>query len=265
MLTLKAVGTWPARSLLSLVVATVQAQLEIVPGSDLRPFFGFYGGKWRDSPRNYPAPLHRTIVEPFAGSAGYSIRYPDLDVILCEKDPVLASVWEYLIRANPEEIRRLPDMPIDGTVDDLRVAPEAAALIGLWLNRAASGPRKSPSKWMRSGVRPGSFWGERVRETIASQVERIKHWTVHNVSYEECPFDGEATWFIDPPYQVAGSHYRFGADGIDYEHLARWCRDRSGQTIVCENHGADWLPFEPLAEVKTTRRGRRSREVVWFS
>ena len=33
----------------------------------LRPFFGFYGGKWRDSPRHYPPPAHTRIIEPFAG------------------------------------------------------------------------------------------------------------------------------------------------------------------------------------------------------
>jgi hypothetical protein len=32
--------------------------------------------------------------------------------------------------------------------------------------------------------------------------------------------------------------------------------------IVCENEGADWLPFQSLSDVKTTRAGRRSREVV---
>ena len=38
---------------------------------------------------------------------------------------------------------------------------------------------------------------------------------------------------------------------------------RRGQVIVCENDGADWLPVEPAGDTKTTRRGRRSREVVW--
>jgi hypothetical protein len=33
----------------------------------LRPFFGFYGGKWRDALKHYPPPEHDTIIEPFAG------------------------------------------------------------------------------------------------------------------------------------------------------------------------------------------------------
>ena len=34
----------------------------------LRPFFGYYGSKWAMA-RLYPAPQHRTIIEPFAGAA----------------------------------------------------------------------------------------------------------------------------------------------------------------------------------------------------
>ena len=40
-------------------------------------------------------------------------------------------------------------------------------------------------------------------------------------------------------------------------------RARLGQVIVCENEGADWLPFSPLADVKATRPNSRSIEVVW--
>ena len=35
----------------------------------LRPFFGYYGGKWRDAVKHYPEPAFETIIEPFAGSA----------------------------------------------------------------------------------------------------------------------------------------------------------------------------------------------------
>lgn len=234
--------------------------------SQLRPFFGYYGGKWRDAPRYYPQPAHDTIVEPFAGSAGFSLRYAARvrNVILCEIDPILIAIWRYLQRVEPKEIRRIPDLPPDGTVDDLRIPQEARWLVGFWMNRGTASPRPRPSKWMREGIRPGSFWGERVRETIASQVKAIRHWRIEECSYEKCSFDGPATWFIDPPYQQAGKYYRHGSDGIDYETLARWCRSRRGQVIVCENKGATWLPFRPLANVKTTRRGQRSKEVIWI-
>jgi len=44
--------------------------------SGLRPFWRYYGGKWRAAP-SYPSPRCETIIEPFAGAAGYSLRYPD--------------------------------------------------------------------------------------------------------------------------------------------------------------------------------------------
>lgn len=231
----------------------------------LRPFFGYFGGKWRDTIPNYPAPRHDLIVEPFAGSAGYSLRYPTRRVVLCELNPVVAEVWKYLIAVKPEEVLKLPDVPLDGSVDDLRLPQEAAWLIGFWLNRGTSSPRKRPSKWMRDKVRPGSFWGARVRRTIATQVEAIRHWKVHECSYVDCPVTGEATWFVDPPYETTGRHYTFGSNGIDYEALAKWCLARKGQTVVCETNGASWLPFRSLASVKTTRRGKLSPEVVWTS
>ena len=74
-----------------------------------------------------------------------------------------------------------------------------------------------------------------------------------------------ATWFVDPPYQGAGKHYRFGSEHIDFLALAGWCKSRPGQVIVCENKGAGWLPFRELADVKTTRADRRSREVIWLN
>jgi len=125
----------------------------------LRPFFGYYGGKWRDTLKLYPEPQHGTIVEPFAGSAGFSLRYAARDVILCEIDPVLAEVWRYLIQVKAKEILSIPDLAPNESVDDLNIVQEAKWLVGLWLNRGAASPRRSPSKWMRDGIRPGSFWG----------------------------------------------------------------------------------------------------------
>lgn len=233
--------------------------------SDLRPFFGYYGGKWRDAVKLYPAPEHDTIVEPFAGSAGYAIRHAHLKVVLCEIDPVIAAVWQYLLSASEREIRAIPNVRSNWTVDSLKVCQEAKWLVGLWLNRGTASPRRSPSKWMREKIRPGSFWGPRVRNTIASQLDSIRHWKVFNCSYLDCPVTKDATWFIDPPYQEAGTHYRFGSEQVDYERLAEWCRTRPGQAIVCENMGASWLPFRTVASVKTTRATRLSKEVMWSS
>jgi len=221
----------------------------------LRPFFSYYGGKWRAAPR-YPSPEHTLIVEPFAGSAGYATRHHDRHVLLVEADETIAALWKYLIRVPSYEIRSLP-LDVEST-DSLKVAEEARSIIGFWLNHGASSPRKRPSAWMRSGIRPGSFWGEEVRARIAWQVDQIRHWRLRHDTYAHV--DGyRATWFVDPPYAKAGKHYRHSV--VDFDHLSRWCRDRSGQVIVCENAGASWLPFESLGEVKST--SGYSHEVMW--
>lgn len=245
--------------------------------NSLRPFFCYYGGKFRAAPK-YPTPEYNTIVEPFAGAAGYSTRYPDCKIVLVERDPIIAGLWRYLTRVSAAEIRALPDMPFDGSsTDDLPVCQEARWLIGFWLNGGCASPRKHPSAWMKhsllegdtwaSGHKAGagSYWGASVRERIASQVDKIRHWQIIEGSYEQAP-DVEATWFVDPPYAGAGKHYRFGASQIAYDRLAEWCVSRRGQTIVCENVGADWLPFVPFARIKANASksgGKVSLEAIF--
>lgn len=229
----------------------------------MRPFFPYYGGKWRDAVKHYPTPTESTIVEPFAGSAGYALRYYDRVVHLYDVDPVICGVWDYLIKVSPSEILSIPDVPLEGSVHDLSLPQEARWLVGFWLNAGAASPRKRPSKWMREGTNPGSFWGKRVRERIASQVDAIRHWRVRQASYREIDPLPRSTWFVDPPYRLAGRHYKHGSQSIDYKDLGEWCQTLPGQVICCENEGADWLPFSPLADTKTTRRGRRSLETIW--
>lgn len=228
----------------------------------LRPFFSFYGGKWRATPL-YPRPLHAEMVEPFAGSAGYSLRYPERNVHLYDSDPILVGLWQYLIGVSESDIMALPTQVEH--VDDLSVSEEARWLIGFWLNKGMTAPCKTPSKWMRDGWRPNSQWGEAIRGRIASQLQAIRHWRVEQRSYEDVPLRA-ATWFVDPPYHnAAGRRYRHHR--IDYEALGGWCQSLPGQVIACEQEGASWLPFRPFSSVKGTegaKRSGRSAEVVWL-
>jgi len=233
--------------------------------SGLRPFFTYYGGKWRAAPR-YPAPFHNLICEPFAGSAGYSLRHYERNVVLCEKDERLVALWRYLFRATASEIRALPDVPNDGTVEDLTIPEEAKSLIGFWLNKGVAAPCQRPSAWMRSGIRPKSFWGPEVRNILAAQAGKIAHWKIIEGDYSMLSMN-TATWFVDPPYVGAGKYYRHNSKAIDYAVLAKWCRSLYGQAIVCENAGADWLPFVPFMSAKAThgkQRTGRSQEVVYL-
>lgn len=231
----------------------------------LRPFFKRYGGKWRAAPR-YPAPLHDTIVEPFAGAAGYALRYHDRHVVLVDADPVIVGIWDFLIGATEAEVLSLPDVANDQTVDDVRAPREARDLIGFWLNGGTANPCKRPSAWMREGSHPGVYWGPAARERIASQLGAVRHWRVKQGDYREAEQVALATYFVDPPYVVAGHHYKHGSRGIDFDALGAWCRGLRGQAIVCEAQGAGWLPFEAMRDqLSTPGRGRAgmSKEAVW--
>ena len=228
----------------------------------LRPFWAYYGGKWRAAPR-YPRPMHDTIIEPFAGAAGYSLRYPDRKVVLVEKNPKVAATWRYLLRVSAAEVRALPLIRNDQTVSDLDVCEEARLLIGWHLNAGSASPCLRPSAWMRSGIKPTSFWGESARERIASQVDRIRHWRIIEGDYTDAP-DVDATWFIDPPYIGAGKHYP--TQPADFGALGTWCQTRRGQVMVCENVGATWLPFQPFITIKANdskNGGKVSHEALW--
>jgi site-specific DNA-adenine methylase len=217
----------------------------------LRPLFSYYGGKWRAAPR-YPAPRYDTIIEPFAGSAGYALRYPERNVVLVEKNAKVAATWRYLLRATEA----------GATVDDLNVCEEARYLIGFSVNAATTSPSKSLSKWATT-YPTAQFWGEKRRVLLSKSVSRIRHWTLIEGDYADAP-DVEATWFIDPPYIGAGKHYPTQPD--DFEALAVWCRSRRGQVMVCENVGATWLPFRPFLKIKANQSrygGKTSHEALW--
>lgn len=227
---------------------------------NLRPFFSYYGAKWRVSAR-LPAPTREVVVEPFAGSAGYSTRHHHLAVHLVERDEVIADLWDYLIHVKASEVERLPLTLTH--IDDLPpgLPTGAVSLIGFWLNHGTTAPCRKPSAWMRAGDHASSFWGEEIRHRVASQVDHIRHWTILCGDYADAP-DVDATWHVDPPYSTpAGRHYR--CSDVDYQHLGEWCRIRKGQVIVCEQEGATWLPFSPANDVKSTKG--TSREVLWVS
>jgi len=232
----------------------------------LRPFWRYYGGKWRNAP-HYPPPEHDTIVEPFAGAAGYSLRYANKRVVLVDKSPIIAGIWRYLIRVSAAEVRALPDIPDGGTIDDCDMPQEARWLAGFWCNTGAAAPCKSPSKWGKRGADVHNWcgWNWRSRGRIASQVESIRHWQIIEGDYENAP-DIEAMWMIDPPYSTkAGSYYKEQPD--DFAALGAWCRTRRGLVMVCEQEGACWLPFRPLASFRSTagNRPKRSSEVLWLN
>lgn len=231
------------------------------------PFWRYYGGKWRSAPR-YPAPECGLIIEAFAGASGYACRYPDRDVLLIDASPQVVGIWEWLIQANAEDVRAVPDIPLGGTVDDIDAPQGARWLAGFWCNGGSASPCKRPGKWARRyGQEATNFagWGWRVRERIASWVPYIKHWRVMLGDYTDAP-DMRATWFVDAPYATkAGTRYpqqvgdrspeAFGA-------LGAWCRSRQGQVIACDQAGSTWLPWTHTFRARSAATGSH-QEVYW--
>jgi site-specific DNA-adenine methylase len=240
--------------------------------NEMGVMLSYFGGKLRLSQRGiYPAPEHDVIVDAFAGGAGYPLAYRHPRVILIERNPIVCAVWRYLIDARESEIIALPDLESGQTVDDVPgLSQESRWLIGFHVSQGVTHPRKQASKRVRD--RPGSYWGPRTRLRIAQQLSVIRQWIVHEGTYADADsFVHEpATWFVDPPYHASGHHYRFNAGRGDdaaqwYTDLADWCRSRVGLTITCEQAGATWLPFAPVAEFSRAgnRGAQQAKEVAW--
>ena len=212
--------------------------------------FSYYGSKSKIVDY-YPPPKHKRIIEPFAGSARYSLKYWQNDVLLVDKYPVIVGIWNYLIQATKADILSLPDLKTGDNVDSFNLSQEEKWLIGFCINGGSAQPKKTAKDY--------NTWGE-AKIRIADDVQKIKHWKAILGSYDELENE-EATWFIDPPYQFGGHEYKCSNKNIDFAKLAEWCMSRNGQVIVCENTKADWLPFKPMVEMQGTMF--RTTEAIW--
>ena len=235
----------------------------------MRPFFGHYGSKWHGA-KHYGPPRRDRVVEAFAGSACYSVWWEPRIVHLYDKSERTCQGWDWLINCSADDVRRLPDT--FQSTEECLALPDGPRQIVWWnINYGEGGkrPRKTLRKWYLECVATGDrskysnrfFWGPRVKARLIDQKPLIAKWTVEQMCYSKIP-DMDAHWHIDPPYSgPAGGEYEHSE--IDYKHLAQWCRERTGAVDVCENEGADWLPFTPLYSLKSMHSAHQSREVVW--
>lgn len=224
--------------------------------------FSFYGSKSKIV-NKYPAPLHPIIIEPFAGSARYSLKYWEHDVILWEIDPKIYSIWKYLQRATSQEILDLPDVENATRLETIdgfsQLSDPEKWLIGFCCNGGSAQPKNV------SGHHNFNSWNkDKIR--IAKDLYKIKHWDINLGSYHSIP-NIKATFFVDPPYMEKGKWYTYNR--IDYKYLADWCKNRRGQVIVCENSTAGWLPFTPLVDIAFTHfknsddYHKKTSEAMW--
>jgi site-specific DNA-adenine methylase len=214
--------------------------------------FSYYGSKSKIV-GYYPPPKHKRIIEPFAGSARYSLKYWQNDVLLVDKYPVIVEVWNYLKNASEADILNLPKLQKGEDLRNCNLSKTEMDFMGFLVTGGVESPRFKVASFNGVNV-------ERDLKRISSLLFKIRHWQIKLGSYDELE-NVEATWFIDPPYQFGGQHYKESSKNIDFGKLAEWCMNRNGQVIVCENTKADWLPFKPMVEMQGTMF--RTTEAIW--
>lgn len=207
--------------------------------------WSYYGSK-EGIKRIYPKPIFKKIIEPFAGTAKYSLLYWDNDVTIVDKYEVLIKIWKWLQVAAPSDINRLPKRVQQGfKLDDITYdCEEARLLFGFLIGKGAERPRLTAADRVTVD-RPTSIAFQ--LKKITANLPKIKHWKIILGDYINID-NTEATWFIDPPYQFGGHAYVKSNRHINFLDLAEWCKSRLGQVIVCENTKANWMDFKPIKE-----------------
>ena len=213
----------------------------------------YYYGRKKQIAKYYPIPNFDTIIEPFAGSAAYSLYANNWkkQVILIEKDEKVSQIWDWLINhATVEEIKCLPDLKVGEKSSEFLHIVHAATKMAFHFKTIKVTPVLERN-WEIS------------RRVFAENLYKIKHWQIINGDYTTAP-DISATWFIDPPYKGdAGLGYRHSSKMLNYENLASWAKNRKGEVIFCEGQNGDYLPFKPLLNLKGVA-GKVSKEVMFY-
>lgn len=228
--------------------------------------FYYYGSKTLLA-RYYPEPEGNVITESFAGSAAYSIYHllnnNRLKAFLVEKDPRVYETWKWLLNATPKDIQNYPVPEVGEKTSDFLIMTCAVS------NAVA---KCKELKYTDRIARVFEIQKKRLIKALSLK-DRIE---VICDDFTTSP-NVTGTNFIDPPYQVNsdvnkgtvfpnGNGYskQCNSDNINYEFLSEWCKSRKGLTIVCEKNGADWLPFIPLKNGKTSL-GKLYKEVYWVN
>lgn len=220
--------------------------------------WGYYGSK-HSVVKYYPKPIYNKIIEPFAGTAPYSLMYWQNDITLVDKYDVIINIWKWLQQCSTSDIKSLPTIEYGKTVDDYSFdCEEARNLMGFLITASPSSPKKTPSRW-KTIERPNTQ--NYKLNYIANNLYKIKHWNIILGDYHDIE-NQEATWFIDPPYQVGGEYYKYNNNSIDYDDLRNYCVSRKGQVIVCGNNNDTWLDFKPL--IKYRGSCKTTVECMWY-
>lgn len=236
-----------------------------VMAKPLRPLFKHFGSKWASS-KHYPAPLPDSrIFEPFAGSAGYSLRYHWHQVTIWETDPHLQELWCWLIyKATSTDVLDIPLNVPEGTdIRSLGLSWGQQLLLKHWQRTNNVGNCWTISKWGSSSGQ----WTKNTQIRVADEVNAIKHWKFEQPSWIE-----PGTYHCDSPYFY---NYQYKQKRFNYEqYVANINKIPPGSLImaceaVCPKTGAvpDYLPFTFSHSQVTSRRKKEenhhSKELIY--
>lgn len=233
------------------------------------PLFKWFGSKWLSS-KTLPFPKYDTIIEPFAGGAGYSLRHCSKRVILYEKNDHLIKLWNWLIHcATDRDILDIPtNIPIGTDIRLIGMSLGQELLLKNWQRTNNVGNCWTISPW---GNSPGQ-WTENTRARVADEIQYIKHWAIadNNPLYNQAYHGRQFTWFVDPPYLY---NYDYKQPMLDYGELSDNVQRVKGQIVVCEaicpktQRVPDYLPFKYWASRITSRRkaenSHHSKELIY--
>jgi hypothetical protein len=132
--------------------------------------FSYYGSKSKIV-NYYPEPKFKKIIEPFAGSAKYSLKYWENDILLIDKYERIYKLWKYLQSCSEKDILKLPDFNRGKYFNTDGLIEEEITLLGFIAGQGASIPQ----------MKAGTFKGmnpERTKKQIFSNLYKIKHWEI---------------------------------------------------------------------------------------
>lgn len=230
----------------------------------MRPFFSYYGAKYTTA-AYLGRPRRDLVIEPFAGSASYSTRWNVRRARLYDVSPDICDLWDFLINCSDADIAQIPNAFED--IEQVMALPRGPQLLcRFWVAKGRAEPSGALSPWYFKwrNATDCRVWSAAVKARILAQRPAISEWTIDQMSWEKIPLE-EAHWHVDPPYNnLPGSRYPHS--DVDFDALGKWCAALPGAVDVCENLGADWMNFEHLCDVVSSR-GRRSgavsKEAVW--
>ena len=117
--------------------------------------WGYYGSKSKVV-NYYPPPKHDKIIEPFAGTAQYSLLYWDKEIHLIEKYDVIVNLWKWLQKCSKNDILSTRRLKCGENTDDFKWdCQEQKDLVGFIITGSPSVPKKTASKW-KTVIRPNT-------------------------------------------------------------------------------------------------------------